>query len=99
MLLKESVKIRRDPMARRRVQPSRRVDEIDDVVVKWRNGKPAELLRQPQAQECRDRGKGAGEGHNCGDTAHWARQFFVEDNQRSNPFCGNAMAFPYRLAE
>jgi hypothetical protein len=37
------------PMSRG--QPSRRVDEIDDVVVKWRNRKPAELLRQPQAQD------------------------------------------------
>ena len=77
MLVKEPAKIRRNAIDLHRIQPFRRVHEIGDIVVERRNGKPADLFRQHQAQECRDCGKDSGEGSHGGNTADVVRRSFV----------------------
>jgi len=85
VLMKESVNIRRDPMARRCVQPLGGGEEIGDVVVERRNGEPAELLRQPKTQGCGDRGKDQGEANNGNDPASLMRQSLAGSNQKIKP--------------
>jgi hypothetical protein len=85
VLVKEAVKIRRQSLARRCVQPLRRGEEIRDVVVSWRNGEATELLCQPEAQGCGDRGKDHHEADNRGDTASLVGHSLAGSNQKTKP--------------
>jgi hypothetical protein len=85
MLMKEPAKIRRNAVDLHRVQPSRRLHEIGDVVIERRNRETAELFRQSQAEECGDRGKSQGEANNGGDPASLMRQFSAGSNQKIKP--------------
>ena len=91
MLVEESVKIRRESLARRCVQPLGGGEEICDVVVERRNREPAELLRQPEAQGCGDRGKDHDEANNGGDAASLVRQSLAGSNQKIKPNCGSRL--------
>jgi hypothetical protein len=99
VLVEESVNTRRDPVARRVVQPLGSGKEIYDVVVEWRNGSRPNWSANLRPKDAMTAVRMTARATTAAARPTWRGNSLLKTIKRSNPDCGSAMAFPYRLAE